>query len=109
MTSQAPQLLVSVRSPAEVQAAIAGGCDWLDIKEPSRGSLGAADFETIAAICESIEKSARRPPISVALGELNDWSHPASPPALPGAVCFVKLGLSGCGSSRKWTSRWRSI
>jgi uncharacterized protein (UPF0264 family) len=45
-----PQLLVSVRNAAEAQAALAGGCDILDIKEPSRGSLGMADAPTIAAI-----------------------------------------------------------
>src|SRR4051812_47948913 len=35
------ELLVSVRSAKEVEAALAGGADIIDAKEPSRGSLGA--------------------------------------------------------------------
>src|SRR5690606_38342384 len=36
------QLLVSVRNRAEALAALAGGADLIDVKEPWRGSLGAA-------------------------------------------------------------------
>ena len=35
--------LVSVRSPEEALAALEGGADLIDVKEPSRGPLGAAD------------------------------------------------------------------
>ena len=35
-------LLVSVRSRQEAAAALAGGADIIDIKEPSQGSLGRA-------------------------------------------------------------------
>ena len=34
------RLLVSVRSAEEVSAALAGGADIIDAKEPERGSLG---------------------------------------------------------------------
>src|SRR5256885_16611977 len=42
-------LLVSVRSAGEAEAAIAGGADLIDVKEPAYGSLGRAKDETIAA------------------------------------------------------------
>ena len=38
-----PGLLVSVRSADEAIAALAGGADVIDVKEPNRGALGAAD------------------------------------------------------------------
>ncbi len=37
------RLLVSVRSAAEAEIALSAGADLIDVKEPSRGSLGAAD------------------------------------------------------------------
>ena len=42
------RLLVSVRSADEVAAAMAGGADIIDAKEPARGSLGAVDAATLA-------------------------------------------------------------
>ena len=36
-------LLVSVRDAAEAELALAGGADVIDVKEPNRGSLGAAE------------------------------------------------------------------
>src|SRR5205085_11196960 len=44
-----PKLLVSVRSAAEATLALRGGADWIDVKDPTRGSLGAA---TMATICD---------------------------------------------------------
>ena len=40
-----PQLLVSVRSAEEARAALEGGAALIDVKEPSRGSLGSASVE----------------------------------------------------------------
>jgi beta-ribofuranosylaminobenzene 5'-phosphate synthase len=39
------RLLVSVRSPEEAHDALKGGVDLIDVKEPSRGPLGAADVD----------------------------------------------------------------
>ena len=44
-----PSLLVSVRCADEVAAAIEGGAEIIDVKEPSHGSLGMALPETLAA------------------------------------------------------------
>lgn len=85
------RLLVSVRSPAEALAALAGGADLIDVKEPGRGALGRADDETIAAIVRQV---AGRRPVSAALGELADWR---TAPGIPAArLAFVKWGLAGC-------------
>ena len=63
------RLLVSVRSVDEVSAALAGGADIIDVKEPSRGALGAADLEVIRAVAARVPSSI---PLSVALGDPAD-------------------------------------
>ena len=47
-------LLVSVRSADEVAAALAGGADLIDVKEPSKGSLAPAEAEVVAAVIEAV-------------------------------------------------------
>ena len=89
------QLLVSVRNPTEAAAALAGGADLIDIKEPVRGSLGRADDAVIAAVVRCL---AGRRPVSAALGEL---SAAAVVRALPG-LRYVKCGLAGCGAGGAW-------
>lgn len=84
-------LLVSVRSAEEAEAAVAGGADLVDVKEPTRGALGRADDVTIAAVVRAV---ACRRPTSAALGELVDGVG-----SIPDGVAFVKWGLAGC---RAW-------
>ena len=106
------QLLVSVRSGEEAEAALAGGADLIDIKEPARGALGAADPEIWDEVLRVV---AGRLPVSAALGELLD----------PGVVrslgertlneqasgrhglTFVKFGLAGCGKRPDWQALWQ--
>ena len=88
------ELLVSVRSVEEAQAALAGGAALIDVKEPAHGSLGRADDSTIAAV---VRFSAGRRPVSAALGEL---SKPLSLPR-PG-LAFVKWGLANLGRQPGW-------
>lgn len=96
------KLLISVRSAEEAEIALAEGADLIDVKEPSRGSLGAADVKTIAAI---IERVAGRVPLSVALGELLEaGSLPAS---MGGQLRYAKFGLAGCGPRADWPTRWQ--
>lgn len=83
-------LLVSVRSVEEALAALEGGGDLIDIKEPERGALGKADDAVIAAIVDAV---AGRRPVSAAMGELRDaenWQAPAV------KLDYVKFGLAGC-------------
>jgi uncharacterized protein (UPF0264 family) len=85
-----PGLLVSVRSPQEAEAALAGGAHLIDVKEPGHGSLGRAGDQVIAMV---LERMAGRRPVSAALGELLDRLPPARDPRL----AYVKWGLAGCG------------
>jgi len=100
------QLLVSVRTAAEAEAALTGGCDILDIKEPRNGSLGMAPVEEMARIVEAAAAfSTDQLPISAALGEVVDWST-KTPPALPSGITYVKLGTAELGADPAWVSRW---
>jgi uncharacterized protein (UPF0264 family) len=91
------QLLVSVRAGNEVTAALAGGADIIDAKEPARGSLGLVAPEVLQAI------SARVPdwvPFSVALGDFtapDTVRHAVAGANVPGrrAPIYLKLGFAG--------------
>lgn len=102
--SRQPGLLVSVRSAAEALTALAGGADVIDVKEPTRGSLGPADLATIAEVVRAV---AGRAPVSAAAGELGDWPAAAWPGPVPAGVALVKFGLAGCGTIADWPTRWR--
>ncbi|MBL9161504.1 MAG: hypothetical protein JNL18_02050 [Planctomycetaceae bacterium] len=99
------QLLVSVRSAAEAEAAIRGGADWVDLKEPDRGPLGAVSCEVARAIVAEVQD---RAPISAAAGELCDWPASDARDLLAVAgISQLKLGLSGFGG-RSWHGAWLS-
>jgi uncharacterized protein (UPF0264 family) len=98
-----PGLLVSVRSATEALAALAGGADVIDVKEPDRGPLGAAD----AAVIESVLRVVNgRVPVTAAMGELTELGS-AGP--LPAGLSLFKIGLAGCQSLTNWPARWREI
>ena len=95
------RLLVSVRSAGEVGAALEGGADIIDAKEPARGSLGAVGPDALAAI------AARTPPVvplSVALGDCAGAEEAvlavrsARVPARHSPV-YLKLGFAGVPSA----------
>ena len=100
-----PKLLVSVRSAPEAVAALAGGADWIDLKEPLAGPLGAVDEEIARSVSEVV---LGRAGVSAALGELGDW--PTAPArrllTVPG-IRLVKLGLSGCALQDEWLGHWQ--
>lgn len=62
-------LLVSVRDEIEAREALAGGATIVDVKEPGRGSLGAAASDVTARIAAVV---GRRTPWTLAGGELRD-------------------------------------
>jgi uncharacterized protein (UPF0264 family) len=86
--SSAAQLLVSVRSPAEAEAALAGGAAILDVKEPRHGPLGRADDAVLRAIVSHV---AGRRLVSTALGELIEAAASLDVPA---GLSFLKWGLA---------------
>ncbi len=89
------KLLISVRNADEAMIALEGGADWIDIKEPSRGSLGMASIETMSSIVTAV---AGRAPVSAALGELIEQPNVT---ALPAGISHAKMGLHGAGP-RPW-------
>ena len=97
--SATPGLLVSVRSADEVAAALAGGADLIDVKEPGRGPLAPAEAEVVAAVIEAV---AGKVPVSAALGE---WSPNAITEAhwhLELKLKYVKWGLAGYAPAPGW-------
>jgi (5-formylfuran-3-yl)methyl phosphate synthase len=100
-------VLVSVRDAAEAEEALAGGAAVIDVKDPARGSLGAADPATVAAVARAV---GRRAPWTMAAGELaagvaavGAWIeavNAARPAAAPGPAA-VKVGLAGM-AARPW-------
>jgi uncharacterized protein (UPF0264 family) len=97
-------LLVSVRNADEAEAALAGGADWIDLKEPSAGPLGAVPVTTATAI---VDRVAGRRPVSAALGELtNWWASPAQQLLEVPGISTYKLGLAGCAARSSWQTDW---
>jgi len=92
-------LLVSVRAVDELEAALSGGADLIDVKEPGKGALAPAEAEVVAAV---IAKVKGKVPVSAALGE---WSPNAITDAhwhLELKLNFVKWGLAGYSSRPGW-------
>jgi uncharacterized protein (UPF0264 family) len=96
-------LLVSVRSAEEAVAALAGGADLIDVKEPSRGSLGRADDATIATVVRAV---AGRRPVSAAFGDLltdDVFAYQGT------GLHYGKWGLKGWGKQpvHAWQGQFR--
>ncbi len=112
--ARVPALLVSVRNALEARAAVVGGCDLLDIKEPARGPLGMADRPVMAAVAEfaaGCRGTATPLSCSAALGELREWeSRPSAPAfAVPPGIGYLKLGAAGIASADRWIDAWRLV
>jgi hypothetical protein len=87
-------LLVSVRSVQEVEAALGGGADIIDAKEPSAGALGAVALPVFHEIRAAVGD---RVPVSAALGDILDAGEALARSrtyATTGAS-FVKIGFAG--------------
>ena len=85
-----PQLLVSVRSALEAEAALSGGASVIDVKNPALGSLGPAAESTIASVIHLV---GGRVPVSAARGELEENAKLL--PRMP--LHYVKWGLARSG------------
>lgn len=89
------RLLVSPMNMVEAKAALEGGADILDIKNPNEGSLGA-NFPWI--IREVADLARGKVPVSATIGDLDYKPGTASLAALGAAVSgadYVKAGLLG--------------
>ncbi|HZI22412.1 MAG TPA: (5-formylfuran-3-yl)methyl phosphate synthase [Gemmatimonadales bacterium] len=85
------QLLVSVLDAREARAALTGGADVIDAKDPGQGALGRLSPATLASICAAV---AGARPVSAALGDATEGTAAAARCA-PSDLRFVKLGFGG--------------
>ena len=87
------RLLVSARDAADAAAALAGGADIVDAKEPTAGALGAVAIDVLREMLSTVD-AAR--PVSAALGDAVDGSieRRVRACAVEG-VAFVKIGFAG--------------
>jgi uncharacterized protein (UPF0264 family) len=86
-------VLASVRGAMEAERAIAGGVDWIDLKEPAHGALGAVARPVILA---AVRVVAGRLPVSATIGDL--WQTPDLIPRRVAqladtGVDYLKIGL----------------
>jgi uncharacterized protein (UPF0264 family) len=89
-------LLVSVASPADAAAALAGGADLIDAKDPAAGALGAVSLPMLREI-HAMVAGAR--PVTAALGDADDEEEverAAREFAATGAL-FLKVGFARIG------------
>jgi uncharacterized protein (UPF0264 family) len=92
------RLLVSVADAREAGAALTGGADVIDAKDPRQGALGPVAPDVLAAICDAV---AGRRPVSAALGDADAAVGRAAEFAAACGVAFVKLGLAGVASAAR--------
>jgi uncharacterized protein (UPF0264 family) len=64
------RLLISVRSVDEALLAAGAGADFIDLKEPGRGALGALPVASIAAIVSALRSHRVTLPVSATIGDL---------------------------------------
>ncbi|WP_369425376.1 (5-formylfuran-3-yl)methyl phosphate synthase [Methanothrix sp.] len=89
------RLLVSPMNLEEAMAALDGGADIIDVKNPGEGSLGANFPWAIRSVVELV---AGRVPVSATIGDLPFKPGTASLAALGAAVSgadYIKAGLLG--------------
>ncbi len=97
------KLLVSVVNKGEVPAAIEGGAEIIDIKNPNEGSLGAASPWIIRDI---IDEVGSRRQTSCAIGDVPNLPGTVSLAAAGAAALhpdYVKIGLLGAVSREQAT------
>lgn len=96
-------LLVSVRAASEVAAALAGGADIIDAKDPAGGPLDSVPPDILATIQAATPPDV---PLSVALGDVRLLDDVAAAFAglrlsVRAAPVFVKLGFADVTDARE--------
>jgi len=85
------KLLVSVADAVEARAAIEGGADIIDAKDPTTGALGRVSPSVLQAIRETVASSI---PLSAALGDVRFPDEVSAQfDGIDVPLSFVKLGL----------------
>lgn len=82
------RMLASVRSIVEARVALAAGVDYIDLKEPSAGALGALSE---AALRRVVEFVSGRKPVSATIGDLPCEADALDPAIRRVSACGVDL------------------
>jgi uncharacterized protein (UPF0264 family) len=96
----AMRLLVSVSSAAEASAALAGGADVIDAKDPRAGALGAVAVDVLRDIGKAVA-GARL--VTAALGDASDEAETerAAYDFAGAGAALVKVGFGGISSVQR--------
>jgi (5-formylfuran-3-yl)methyl phosphate synthase len=94
------RMLASVNGPEEAEIALAGGADIIDLKDPTKGALGAVTPDVIRATVKAV---AKRRPVSAVAGDLPMQPHLVT--ATVGDIAatgadYVKLGIFAGGDAQ---------
>jgi (5-formylfuran-3-yl)methyl phosphate synthase len=94
------RLLVSVSSADEAMAALAGGADIIDAKNPLAGSLGPVTADVLVEIIAAVSG------VRLVTAALGDMAHEAEAERAAAAFCsagaaLVKLGFAGVADPRR--------
>jgi (5-formylfuran-3-yl)methyl phosphate synthase len=92
------RLLVSVTDAEEAAAALAGGADIVDAKNPRAGALGAVAVPVLREICAAASGSAT--PVTAAIGDASD-EHAVEAVAhdfASAGATLLKVGFAGIDS-----------
>lgn len=94
------QLLVSVTNALEAAAALAGGADIIDAKDPEAGPLGPVAIAALRGICGTV---AGVRPVTAALGDAVDEAsvEQAARGFSAAGAALVKVGFAGVTSSTR--------
>jgi (5-formylfuran-3-yl)methyl phosphate synthase len=91
------RMLASVTGAEEARIALEGGADIIDLKDPSRGALGAVHPQAIRDVIDLVEG---RVPVSAVTGDLPmepDRVLAAATEALSAGAAFIKIGIFPAG------------
>jgi len=96
--------LASTRDLAEAKIALAAGANWIDMKEPRTGALGAVAPAEVGRVVKWLRDVEPDVPVSATIGDC--WDAPAGMPARVAALAetgvpYVKIGIYAARVSRE--------
>ena len=91
------ELLVSVSNVAEARAAVEGGADIIDAKDPLVGALGAVQPDVLTCIREAVDASRL---VTAALGDAHDGVEELARDFVLRGAGLVKIGFAGVRDAR---------
>jgi uncharacterized protein (UPF0264 family) len=107
------RLLTSVRDLAEAREAAAAGADFIDLKEPRAGALGALAPARVASIVGALREAHPGVPVSATIGDLRAGDHEAMAHHADVigrcGVDYVKAGVAPGPEARATLTRMRAL